>query len=128
MPIKDKSLYPPNWREIRDATLERDGHRCKVCGLPNHAWIQRHNGWVATTDGTVMFDSGDTCSDQGVIELFPAKKWTLVVLTIAHINHDTTDNRPENLAALCQLHHLRHDAEQHKASRAETRRRKHAKV
>jgi len=32
-----------------------------------------------------------------------------VLLTVAHLNHDTTDNRLENLKALCQRCHLNHD-------------------
>jgi 5-methylcytosine-specific restriction endonuclease McrA len=32
-----------------------------------------------------------------------------VVLTVAHLNRDTTDNRDENLKALCQSCHLNHD-------------------
>jgi len=32
-----------------------------------------------------------------------------VVLTVAHLNRDISDNRPENLKALCQLCHLNHD-------------------
>jgi len=32
-----------------------------------------------------------------------------VILTVAHLNHDTTDNRPENLKALCQRCHFNHD-------------------
>jgi len=32
-----------------------------------------------------------------------------VVLTVAHINRDTFDNRDENLKALCQRCHLQHD-------------------
>lgn len=38
-----------------------------------------------------------------------------IVLTVAHINHDPTDNCPENLKALCQRCHNRLDA-QHRAA------------
>jgi len=47
-----------------------------------------------------------------------------VALTVAHLNHDTTDNRPENLKAMCQRCHLRYDAKHHARSAAETRRRR----
>jgi 5-methylcytosine-specific restriction endonuclease McrA len=36
-----------------------------------------------------------------------------VVLTVAHIDHDKTNNRFNNLAALCQRCHLQHDIMQH---------------
>ena len=32
-----------------------------------------------------------------------------VILTTAHLNHNITDDRDENLAALCQKCHFRHD-------------------
>lgn len=32
-----------------------------------------------------------------------------VVLTVAHLNRDTADNRDENLKALCQNCHFEHD-------------------
>lgn len=44
-----------------------------------------------------------------------------IVLTVAHLNHDRTDNRPENLAALCQRCHLLHDREQHRETRRRNR-------
>ncbi len=47
-----------------------------------------------------------------------------VVLTCAHLNHDTTDNRDDNLAALCQKCHLSYDAKHHAANAARTRRAK----
>ena len=45
-----------------------------------------------------------------------------VVLTVAHLDHDTTNSAPENRRALCQLCHLRHDARHHADSAAATRR------
>jgi hypothetical protein len=127
MPIKDKSLYPENWKAIRKAILERDSHRCKVCGLPNHAWIQRHGFLVAQANGTIQHEDAPVLYE-GVAPEFPAQSWTLVVLTIAHLDHDPRNSDPANLAALCQLHHNRLDVEQRKASRAETRRQKRAGV
>lgn len=41
-------------------------------------------------------------------------------LTVAHLNHDPMDCRPENLKALCAPCHLRYDAAHH----ADTRRAK----
>ena len=38
---------------------------------------------------------------------------SLVVLTVAHIDHDKTNNRFNNLAALCQRCHLKHDLPHH---------------
>jgi len=49
-----------------------------------------------------------------------------VVLTIMHLNHDTTDNRMENLKAGCQRCHNRYDSEYRKAHAAETRTRNQA--
>ena len=43
------------------------------------------------------------------------KTGSKVILTVAHLNYDPTDNREDNLAALCQRCHNRHDAsERHK--------------
>lgn len=36
-----------------------------------------------------------------------------VVLTVAHLDHNKTNNRFSNLAALCQRCHLRHDLPEH---------------
>lgn len=41
-------------------------------------------------------------------------------LTVAHMNHDPMDCRPENLRAMCAPCHLRYDASHH----AETRKNK----
>ena len=47
-----------------------------------------------------------------------------VILTVAHLDHDTTNNARENLRALCQRCHLRYDAQLHAMHAAQTRRRR----
>jgi len=44
-------------------------------------------------------------------------KATKVILTVAHLDHDKTNNEPTNLAALCQRDHLLHDIRYHAANR-----------
>lgn len=43
-----------------------------------------------------------------------------VVLTCAHLDHDHTHGRDEDLAALCQRCHLTYDATQHKRNAKRT--------
>lgn len=45
---------------------------------------------------------------------------TYVVLASAHLNHNPSDNRPGNLAALCQRCHLTHDRQEHRRQRWRT--------
>jgi len=40
-----------------------------------------------------------------------------VVLTVAHLDHDKTNNKFSNLAAMCQRCHFSHDSGQHADSR-----------
>lgn len=47
-----------------------------------------------------------------------------VVLTVMHLDHDTTNNDPDNLASGCQRCHLRYDAQHHAKNAAATRRAK----
>lgn len=45
-----------------------------------------------------------------------------VVLTVAHLDHNTDHNEPSNLRAMCQRCHLTYDAAYHAANAAMTRR------
>ena len=133
-----RSRYPKDWPAIRRRILDRDGHRCKRCGLPNHAvgWRDRegrfhraggNSEWDALGNGERTYaEAREACAE--------ANDWQgglgdngepamVIVLTIAHLDHDTENNAEGNLAAWCQRCHLRHDAQQHAASR---RRRRHA--
>jgi hypothetical protein len=119
MPM-DRAKYPPDWERIRTAILARAGDRCERCGVANHAYGARDR------DGT-WHDADDIEAMNGTVgaELFgDFPKMIRIVLTVAHLNHDTTDNRDENLKPLCQRCHLNHDREHHMRNAAETRRRR----
>jgi len=110
----DKSKYPPEWPQIRQRILERDGHRCQECGVANHAIGQR--------DANGVFHElvGD-----GSAEALEGGKVIRIVLTIAHLHDpDPLACDDSNLAALCQYHHLRLDASMHGRRAAETKARR----
>ena len=115
MPIKpeNKKLYPKNWKEIRQQILERAGHKCEFCGVENHVIGFRlpGGGFVkCANDKTVEF-----------LKKYPmGTKLIRIVLTIAHLDHDPTNNNPSNLRALCQRCHLHYDKEHHAETRKKT--------
>lgn len=125
MPIRpeNRSRYPANWRDVRAAILARAAQRCEYpgCDLPNGAWVVRDKS------GVVLFhsDCEDAARDyrRTLVAVFAgARDPVRVVLTVAHLDHTPEHCDPENLRALCQLHHLRHDSSHHVATRRKTRR------
>jgi 5-methylcytosine-specific restriction endonuclease McrA len=82
MPI-DYKKYPKNWKEIRAAILARAGNRCE--GSPLYPHCRAANGMPHPETGSK------------------------VVLTVAHLDHSTTNSDPENLRAWCQRCHLAYD-------------------
>lgn len=128
--------YPSNWKsEIRPAILERDGHKCKKCQVPNKAIVCRGKWGVGiyeidvyqNDDGQIFnAENGEYITDDYVGEVFTNEKQkvTKIVLTIAHLDNDVTNNDYSNLAALCQRCHLHLDKEQHMVNSRETRERK----
>jgi 5-methylcytosine-specific restriction endonuclease McrA len=85
MPI-DWRDYPKCWRIIRGLILARAGNRCE--GAPEYPDCRAPNHQPHPVTGSH------------------------VVLTIAHLDHDPTNNTWDNLRALCQRCHLRHDLPQ----------------
>lgn len=116
MPV-DTSKYPSNWKQISAAIRERDGHRCKWCGVPNgeRGARDQHDQWHEES----AIHNLNSSIGESLFGEFP--KVIKIVLTVAHIDHDTTNNSEDNLAALCQRCHLRHDAKQHAANAKRTR-------
>lgn len=129
MPI-DYKKYPSNWQEIRKRILDREGNCCKTCKVKNGIYVFRgvwNDEEVFQTpdssvyrfcDGKFITQNPWACIDPSTGD--PAQKAIKIVLTVAHLNHDIKDNRDENLAALCQCHHIRHDRDQHRTNSRET--------
>lgn len=128
MPIRpeNRALYPTNWAsEIRPRILARAGNRCEKCKAPNGETIWRGDAGV-----TYMLPEGDVFDSETGERLGSAKgseyrgdRFVRIVLTIAHLHDPNPANcSDENLAALCQRCHLRHDAKQHAETARATRR------
>lgn len=107
MPIspENKGRYPKNWKAIRLQILGRAKHRCEQCYVPNHSFRHRENGEV---------------------RLRMPKSWlgncTMIVLTIAHLDHTPENCDPANLRAWCQKCHLAYDHAHHQQNAAARRR------
>ena len=81
--------------------------------------------WKTEIRPAILRRAGNRCEFCGAANGQPhPATGSRVVLTIAHLDHDTTHNAPENLAALCQKCHLTYDAALHAQHARATRRRK----
>lgn len=140
MPM-DKKRYPSDWKTISQRIRERDGQRCKFCGVQNHILILRK---PKSAEYLIVIPGDDGCMtpDGNYIQADDLPDWTIdtpyteVVLTVAHLGvaypdgtpgnkHDKMDCRDENLASLCQRCHLSYDMDEHVANRRANKRRKH---
>lgn len=105
------SEYHPKWKLISWLIrLKRAGNKCEWCRAPNNTLIYRphedKSKWELWPEGM----ASEALNVDGC-------KAIKVVLTVAHLDHDKTNNRFKNLAALCQRCHLRHDIKHHMANR-----------
>ena len=103
MPV-DWSKYPDNWRDLVAQVRARSGDRCECRG----------------ECGTASCGAG--CA---AVNYQPhPETGARVVLTTAHLDHDTTHNDLSNLRHLCQRCHLRLDGDLHRRNAMATRRRR----
>lgn len=124
MPI-DYKKYPVNWKtEIVPAVRLRSGDRCENCQVPNKKLILRGNVngiEVYQDEDGFIFDANtsERIGDDyvGEIDQTGKNRFILIILTVAHLNHDINDNSMENLKHLCQRCHNRHDKDNRIANR-----------
>lgn len=133
MPIKpeNRHRYPADWPAIRERTLRQAEYRCQHpgCAARQYAvgkWMKfTFGGWVFATWSApsethkIARSLADALwKQQGELGVKPI----VIVLTIAHLDHQPENCDPANLRAMCQRHHLAHDLEHHQANAHATRR------
>jgi hypothetical protein len=98
MPIRpeNRGRYPADWKAIRAEMLLRAGHCCE--GSPAYPDCRAANRRPHPVTGSI------------------------VVLTIAHLDHVPEHCEEDNLRAWCQRCHLTYDAHHHAANARCTRR------
>ncbi|MCB2012980.1 MAG: hypothetical protein KDF64_20740 [Geminicoccaceae bacterium] len=117
MPIKPELrwLYPIDWRELsRLIRFGRAGGRCEQCGRPHATTIRQlaDGRWFDEERRCWRDDSGKPADWPDVVD-YAGMSGRRIRLATAHLDHDPLNSRPDNLRALCQRCHLRHDRREH---------------
>lgn len=119
----DYSKYPANWKtEIRPIVLLRAKNCCEECGaIDRSVYIIQENERIFLEPSKEM-SHFYICPDGMKRMIGRTGIWTLkrIILTIAHMDHDTTNNDFNNLKALCQKCHLNYDKELHRKNSKST--------
>jgi hypothetical protein len=91
-----RHLYPADWKDISARIrFERAQNVCECGGR-----CDRHDGACGARNRDPHPVTGSR-----------------VVLTVAHLDHDPTHNKEDNLRAMCQRCHLAYDRVQHRKTR-----------
>lgn len=117
MPIRPELrwFYPIDWPILsRTIRFGRAQGRCENCGRPHGSTVlQLADGrWLDPAVGSWRDDRGRAAAWPDLL-LCVAAQEKRVLIGVAHLDHDPTNNRARNLRALCQRCHLRHDRREH---------------
>lgn len=111
MPIKpeNRARYPKNWKtEVVPRIRARSGNRCECtgeCGITH----------------SIQPPEATTLRCLAINGLPNPITGSIVVLTVAHLNHTPEDCRDEVLLHMCQGCHLRYDRDHHQRNARVTR-------
>ena len=141
MPIKpeNRHRYPADWPQIRLRILKRAGYRCEHLGCNARqysvgCWHRPGGGewqWLGhwgQNDNPRTYEEARQIAAEQSFDRFgdgpvPAgePRIIVIVLTIAHLDHQPENCADDNLRAMCQRHHLAHDQAHHMANAWATR-------
>lgn len=113
MDKRQRSRYNKNWQVISyQIRVERADDKCEQCKIQNGILIKRFRDGIYRLATTTESEQVSYLQKAFKMKLHSAIKQAglkRVVLSVAHINHIETDDRPENLFCGCQWCHLKHD-------------------
>jgi hypothetical protein len=102
--------YPADWPEIRARILRRAHHRCEECGVHDRDWGWRDGeGRFHRVSTRPLREAGftrppfDIACRTGTLHVIE------IILTVSHGDHTPEHCTDDNLRALCQQCHNRHD-------------------
>ncbi len=115
----DYKLYHPEWKTIiRPDILKRADNKCECCGVENKLVIERgfwgdieaYQDCIKDCGAIYRADNSEYITSDYLGSLDKATdKMIAIVLTIAHLDHDISNNDYSNLKAMCQRCHNRYD-------------------
>lgn len=119
MPMK-RELYPDDWEKIAESVKWAAGWRCVECGQTCRmsgeslgAFKDRLREEAENDkEGLYLLALDEILAE---VDAHPQR----YTLTVAHLNHEPSDCREENLRAWCAPCHLRYDADHHGEARRE---------
>lgn len=140
MPIKPENTkrYPADWPAVRERILKRAGYRCEHPGCLARQysvgiWHPPIEGdrdwkwfplWGQNDNPRTYQEARQMAAEIDYDRSEEGPKPLVIVLTIAHLDHQPENCTDDNLRAMCQRHHLAHDHDHHRANAQATRRAK----
>lgn len=123
MPIRPefrKFYQGPAWQATRAHILERADNKCEQCGVPDKTVVVRIAelpGWWFTMDGDAYDETG---AHRGMFRgsEIPEPTFVKIMIGVAHLDHNPSNNADDNLKALCGRCHLINDQDKHRDTRA----------
>jgi len=111
MPI-DYKKYVFDWQSrVRPDIMRRANNHCEFCGIKNYTLVRVFRSGIRQKidEYFTAKDANSVCVSYNRGLDLKISKCIVVVLTVAHLDHDISNNDYQNLKALCQKCHNRHD-------------------
>jgi hypothetical protein len=142
MPLRSdlRHFYGREWRTItRPRILARAQNRCEACLKPNDQVVLTISGRNAAGEAFMLWRTGGPVASglpwnnqtgwparigdyiAALAAPVMRRREVRVVLTVAHLNHTSGDDRDENLRAWCQWCHLHYDRQVNQLAARNTR-------